>query len=371
MLKKYNRFLMLLLIIELILTGCWDSGEIEKLNNLSLVIVDYNEGEYSFYAELANVLGSSKIEIARADYTILTATESSLIDTRDDLNRRSDHPIYLGASRAVIFTGNMAEIGLEEYINRIRAESDYRKTILLLTTQTDPLKIIQQEPENARSVGDSIEGTLENLKEMGQGFSVSVGDVLQKLALENVGFLLPQVDVKGQENTITGYTIFKQAKCIGFIPASERKGIIYLLGEKPEFYYEVYDDDNHYIINVARDKKRIKSSFVNEQVSFEVEMAFKCEIQYMGKMTQLSKEQQKEVTDKLKDKIEDDITKTILESQRTYRCDYLEFYKHFKIDYLNEFKQMNWEDKYTQAKIKVKIHAELVDTAGLEYFKKE
>lgn len=371
MYKKWVSTFLIMMFTGFILIGCWDSGEIEQLNNLSLVIVDYKEEAYSFYVEVANVLGGSSAETGKEAYSILIATDESLIGTRDELNRRSDNPIYLGASRAVIFSQNMAENGIEEYVNRIRGEENYRKSVLLLTTSTDPLEFIKDKPENASSVGDSVDNTLEGMVDIGQTITMTVGDVLQILELEDVGFLLPKMDIETNEKTMSGYSVFKEAKCIGVIPAKKRKGVVYLLGKKPQFYYEIYDNQNHYIINVVLKKKSIKPTLNKDQVTFDIDMTFECQIQYMGKMIPISKEQQKQLSQKLTDMVEEDIKTAIKESQRTYRSDYLEFYKYFRVHYLSEFKQLDWETTYAQANIKIKVNADLEESPAFEFIKKE
>jgi len=240
-----------------------------------------------------------------------------------------------------------------------------------LTSPTEPFLLISDETENDRSVGDAIEHTLENQKNEGQTVVVTVGDVLQIIALENVGFLLPQISSEEEENTLTGYTVFKDAKRIGTIPAEERKGIAYFLCSNPAFYYETKDENNHFIFNVVMVKKNIKPLYKDNQITFEIDMSFECELLYMNKITTITKEQQKHLSEELTKMIEDDVISAIKDSQRTYRTDYLGFYKYFRAKFLKEFKEMNWEEKYTQAEIKVKVKAKIEGGQGVDFNEKE
>lgn len=358
--KCFTRLTMVV-VMSLFLSGCWDSGDIERQENVSLTLVDFKEEQYHFYVEVANVLGGNNQDNnGVVSYSLLTASGDSLIEARDDANRRSNHTIYLGATRAVIFTQRLAEKGIEEYINRIRGQTNYRKSVLLVTSPTDPIKLMSSKPENNLSVGDAINDALWDLGKEGQSIIVDVGEVLQILALENVGFLIPQMSLEEDEMTLTGYSVFKNSKCMGTIPAEERKGVLYLLLNKPQFYYQIYDGNDHFICTVEMKKKRIKPIFKDGEISFEIDMSFQSKIQYMGKMIKVTKEKQKQLSQQLTQMIEDDIIKVLKDSQETYRCDYLGFYRYFRAEYLSEFKEMNWEDQYAQAEMKVRIDTKIV-----------
>ncbi|MBC7959338.1 MAG: Ger(x)C family spore germination protein [Vallitaleaceae bacterium] len=356
MVNKCIRCFIKVLFMAFLLTGCWDSEDIEKKNNISLVIVDFQEEQYRFYVEIANVY-SGNAQSNKVGYSVLEAAGDSLVEARDELNRRCDFPIFLGATRAVVVTQRMAENGIEEYVNRLRADVEYRKSVSICTSPTEPLMIISDQPENDRSIGDAIQHTLDNQSKEGQTFTINVGDVLRTIALENVGFLIPQMSIDKGENTLTGYSVFKDARCIGTIPIKERKGIMYFLCSEPQFYYELYDEANHYIFEVVLKKKSIKAMFEEGQVTFKIDMSFEYKLHYMDKKTTVTEEQLKLLSQKLTEAVEEDLLATIKDSQNTYGCDYLGFYKYFRASYLSEFKKMNWEEKYKQAEMKLNVEA--------------
>ena len=367
MLKTKFKISCMLLIISSILTGCWDASSIEKKDIVTMFIVDYKDGKYIYYDEIANIMGKSAAgESKSLSYSTLRSEGNTLVEARDDLNRRCDNQIFNSSTRAVVFTRRMAQNGIEEYLNRMRGSTDYRKSLDLVTTSTLPEKVIKDTPENDASVGDSIEHTLKDLVSLGTSFHVSLGDILQVIADKKAGFLLTEINVKEENNTLTGYSVFKDSKYIGVIPANERKGVVFFLASDPKFFYEVNYKGRTLQIMTYLKNKQIKPLLENGQLTFIINMTFDGQINYMDQLFSIVDEDKEEITKKLEKLVKEDIVKTLQVSQEEYRCDYLHFYKYFRAYNQSKFKTVDWEQMYADAVMDVSIKASIKGTEVLD-----
>lgn len=367
MLKNKLKVISIVIILTNILTGCWDTSNIVNKNIVTMYIVDYEDEKYVYYDEIANINGASGFgDTKNPIYSIVRAEGKTFTAARDDLNRKCDNQIFNGATRAAVFTKRMAEKGIEEYLNRIRGNADYRKSMDLATTSTSAEKIIKNKPENAPSVGDSIEDTLKEQETLGNSFHITVGDILQVIADKKAGFLLPEINIKEENNTLTGYSVFKDAKYIGLIPSEQRKGVVFLMAEHPKFYYEINYEGRKILIMTKLISKTIKPLLEKYQLTFNIGMTFDAQIRYMDKLIQISDKEKEEINKKLEELVREDIDNTFYVSQKEYRCDYLHFYKYFRAYDQSKFKTVDWERMYADAIMDLKLRITITSAEALD-----
>lgn len=360
--KKCLRFLPVIISL-LFITGCWDALDIEKRDILTAVMIDYKDNKYFFYTEIANISGVNQKNAvdSKSSFGFITSKGKTLTETRDDYNRRAMKSLYLGAGRVLVFTDRMAEKGIEEYINRVRGQIDYRKSIELATTSANIKDILNTKAENSPSVGFAIESNIEDLTDRGGSIKEDVSDVLQALAVRKVGFLIPNIKVADNKIYISGYSVFKNDKLIGYIPAKDRKGTIYLLNPKADFYYDVNLKDKRYIVEVLLKKKKINTYYSNNKLKFQVDMSFNAIISFVNKGSEMTQEDVNTVSKMIEEQIKKDIRQATLLSQDKFGCDYLKFYKYFRAYYLKDFEKINWNDVYSKAQMDIKAKVNVVE----------
>lgn len=357
--------IIIMILCLFLVTGCWDSKDIEKKEILTTLIIDKKNDKYYYYMEGTNISGETAQKDGNSNNQELNFSISkgnTFAEARDDFNRKSVKEIYLGAGRILIFTDRMSKNGIEEYVNRLRGQIDYRKSISIATTDAEPEDIIKIKPENATSVGFAIESNFDNLIQNGTSFPVNIGDILQIMAVKKVGFLLPNINIKEKKTILTGYSVFKNEKKIGEIPANNRMGVVFLLNNKSEFYYNIYQSNKKYLVKVILTNKDIKPVYTNNQLAFNVNMKFNMIINLIDKMDPISQEDYTSIGKKVEELTKEKIKQAIDTSQNKYECDYLNFYKYFRIYYLKEFEKADWSELYSKAKINIITHVNIVES---------
>lgn len=248
----------------------------------------------------------------------------------------------------------MSKNGIEEYLNRLRGQPDYRKAISLATTSVDPMMILNNTPENVTSIGFAIESDLQTLVTEGSSFTMNVGDVLRVLAVKGPGFLVPDITIAEDKMTLSGYTVFnKEAKKIGKIPAQSRKGVVYFLNPGAKFYYDVNYNGKRYVVRVKLNKKEVKPVYKDGQLTLTINADFNAEIDFADKAELMDEATLAAIEKEIERQTKTDILDAVNTSQKTYRCDYLNIYEYFRAAYNNEFYSLDWSDVYSKAKVNV------------------
>lgn len=363
---NYLKIISIILIVSIFSTGCWDAEEIQKHSIITALVVDYKDDQYSFCAETASILGGGgATEGNDLSFSMVTAQGKNFTEARDALERSTNLPIFLSGIRVAIFTENLCVTGIQEYMNRIRGEFDYRKSLLIATTLEEPEKLIQNEPENVSSVGAAIENVMRTMVRLGSSFEISTGEILEYLAVDNVGFLIPQINLVNEQFTITGYCVMKNGKCAGHFSAEERYGTMFLKLKKKKFQHDInHEDENNIVLTVELSKRKIKPKIINGEIIFDINLSFKGSILYAEKINKLSKKEMKQLEEKVKQEFLEKTIRALDMAQNKFKCDYLDFYKFFRAKYQKQFKQIeNWNEAFSKAKSRIKIDFKIVGTS--------
>lgn len=380
---KRIRLFLLIIILPLLTTGCWDSLDINKKNVITATILDYKDNEYTFYMEVASVVtgvqqqggsgqqGGSSGQQGSSSSTnkvaILEGSGDTLAKARAELDAKADYPIYLSAVRTIIATDNLAKKGIEDWMNRIKEIREYRQTMRCVTTPSDPEELLKITTENAPSIGFGIDQMLQNLSDNGQVLHISSEDVLEKLVEEYTSFLIPAVAVEKNNVAFTGYTVFKDDKSIGFIPKADANSIVFMLNPHAFFIYSIPYNEGKATIKVRLSKKDLKPDYKEGKIVFDLDMGFDAEYMYADKVIPFDENMQKELTNSLKEHLLKELADMVIQSQQQFKSDYLEFNEAFRIAYPEEYKNMDWSKEYPKAEVHIKVDVKLESSPSMDY----
>lgn len=356
--RKLRNALSLFLAVCMIfpLAGCWDSLDIEKRELIISLILDKKDDDYYYYTEVANLSGKSEEgEDKKSQVGLVISKGKTFVEARSDYDRKIVNEPFLGAERVLVFTERMSEEGIEEYLNRLRGQPDYRKSVPLCTTSEEPMDILKNKPENAASVGFAIESNLNSTIAVGMLFRMNVGDVLRKLAIKKSGFVLPDISLEEDRISISGVTVFDpEGKRIGRIPIEDCKGIITFLNPKMKLFSQIKEDDTEFTLKVKEKRKKIKTEYSNNHVTLNCDFTFDAELSFADKHKPISEELKQRIQDDLAEKAKRQMVKTLKTSQKIYRCDYLNLRRYFSAQHPDE--AQDWKELYPDADINVTVH---------------
>ncbi len=99
------RTLLALILIPILLTGCWDIKDLQEVNYLTAIGYDLEEGEFVIYGQLLDFASVAKTEAGKAGLIPVWVGKGkgkTLIDAIDDLYRAAQLRIFYGHVNAVV-----------------------------------------------------------------------------------------------------------------------------------------------------------------------------------------------------------------------------------------------------------------------------
>lgn len=340
--------------------GCWDSKDINEKALITLVLTDKREGELKFYVEVPNLAmgqagegGGGAVE----QFSIVSGAGETYADARRQLNATMEKPIFLGSTRSLVVTDELAMHDFEEYMYRMQNIVDYRKTLHIVTTREKPEDLLSITPENNASIGYSIDDTINSLEGDGKVVAYTVSDIFDFLYADYC-FVLINMDLQDGRLYYNGYTIMHKGKYLGFIPLEESYGLVWLAGDNIKRLYVVPFDGYTVTVEVTVTKKHITPIYSDSGVSFDISFIFDSKMLYANKNLMLDERAEAQIKNNLQEQLLEDITEAINQS-KSYRCDYMGFKERFRVVYPNIVGQLDWESEYVNATFNISVETKL------------
>jgi len=371
---RKSAFCFVLIIMIALLAGCWDSIDINDKDITMTVAVDYKEGEYFFYTEIPNISGfqngqNNGSKNQQSLFSVPVGSGKTFIDARKNLDSKLDKPVFLGTTRALVLTERMAKNGITAYMFRMQSLVEYRKAVGIITTREELDTLFDVRPENNDAIGYALEETIETLSSKGTAVYVTSSEILEWLYSQNTGFIIPNFDVRDEHLSLTGYTAFENGEYAGFIKSCEANGILWFLNDRAQMRYIVPIGDNEATVQAKLKKREIVPEYSEGSVSFDISFELDSCIKYLSEDIKLSEEELEEVRRGLQKLVVEDLIFSIRQA-KGFGCEYLGLDEKFRIEYPDEYKQLEWRDAFIRSEIRISVRSS-IDPGGMMKLEEE
>lgn len=327
--------LLVISMCALLLTSCWDSEDINKKSITLSIGVDYVNDNVEFSGEVANLVSSPKDgeKAQTSDVYKMLSYGKTFEEARVNYDSVNPFPVFLGATRIVVFGEKFAKKSIEPYLNRIDHLYDYRKTILTVVSREPPSQLFNIKVEKDISVGFLIEDIIEHISSNGEGLYPVTGELLSDIELGKVGYLLPYVGIDRGSIKYLGLAVMKKSKLIGIIDIENTSGITYILAKKPKLVQVINstnNDKNKISFHTLVKKRKIKTDYVDGEVTINIDLDLKALLRYQYYMEPISDKYTKRLENMISEKVKNDIESIIKRAQSEFECDIFGFAKYFR-----------------------------------------
>lgn len=355
-----------LLLLVLVLSGCWDYEDINKRSITLSLGIDKKDGDIIFNGEIAQLVSSSNKIGSTASITDVYQFNSMGKDF-EEARYNFDYKIptmdFSGSVISVVISKEYAqEIGLESYINRFSFISGFRPSALVVISEQHTEELFKEKVLNDISTGHSIQDIVRYLERGGTSIYTTIQNVRQNISFKEIGFLLPYI--KKEKDTIEylGLAVIKDSKFIGVIKAGDSTGTIYLINNKAshdETIPNPQNKDNLLSIKTKLKKKKITTSVVDNKINIDVNLDLNSMILYEYTRQSISKETVKELETIIANKVKEEVISSIERSQQEFKSDIFGFARYFKGDNPQIYKTINWIEEYPNVSFNVHVKSKI------------
>jgi len=402
--KKRMLLVTLLIILSLILSGCWDYVEYEDLAQIVGLGMDYNNESHEITISIQypsikkGKSGSSESSGATAgsQWIVHSATDTTLLGAFIKLQEAVPKKLFYGYLKVIILGEDAAKYNLMEIIDEFnRTPSVHSSTYIVISSgkAEDVLKTV--DPSHISS-GLDLYDLIHLAKNTGAAYPVTLIDFTQMLAIAGWEATAPRVisiaaksekeEAKGGTQSklkfneerigtqrIAGMAVFKGEKFVGWLEEKESRGLGWITNKKQtpfttsEKAGEASTEDMLYY-SVTEATGKIKVQMVNDKPIIYVNVKVNADLRkyYRNKGADfLSSEEVSSAEQMLSDIIRSDIDAALQKGQKELKSDIFGFgFALFRKDpklWQNEY-EAKWDDVFPDIPVNINVDVKITNT---------
>lgn len=369
----------LLLIICIIITGCNDYAELNRLSIVTAISIDKNENNYEVALLIANSPKSNTTsKEGEAKTTVYKAKGKTVAETIKKIDKKTPKQLYFSHINVVIISEEIGKEGFFKIADWLIRHPQTRNRFYLMQVNnnkaSDVLKIISPlESFPSQSIATLIES---NKNSKVTGDSASYSNFIGRILEQGYEGIMPTIKINGdtkegskQKNIETAepktylslgpIAIYKKDKLVKTTNTKETEAIQIINNEAKELIYNIKYKNNY--INIFSNNIKTKIKMKNPK-EINIQIKGQGEITEINGYINLEKNI-KAIEKKWNKKMKKDLNTLIEKIKNEYQSDIFGFGNMIYKNYPKKWKKL--KNKNYLKKIKINIHTNLkINSAG-------
>ncbi|MBB2479501.1 Ger(x)C family spore germination protein [Bacillus sp. APMAM] len=353
-------------LITFLLSGCWSSREINNLAIINAMGVDQNEkGEIVLSVAIVKPNNlfpqeSTVREDKEDSFLVESASGKTLYDAIEKLSSTIADKVYLGHVNVVVFGEKAAQGGMEESLDFFKRENEFRPNILFFVTKGLAENVMKATPNFNPTPGTEMYDlfknnifsgtkTVEDLSQFTESMTSNTMDPVtgvigmtldqdtdknknknQKKSLKSIKTSQQTKDTHRDVLKLQDTAVFKGSKLIGYLNESETKGLMWIKGKMKNSSVELDCNNQSDNGSIKLQVQNSDSSMIPSSDSKKMTVKIKADASIMEiscKNKKLNQHQMKDLNRYFREKIEEEVTQTLLLAQKNWETDIFGFGK--------------------------------------------
>lgn len=347
-------------MILVLLTGCWDAREIEDRTAVVATAIDAHPQGYEVTVQIPIPMkivggGEGGGSGGQEAVEILSGYGTTLSDALDDIQVKSNQDVFFGNNRLILIGEEMAKKGIEPMLDVIRRNSEIRRRqwpVVVKGKAKDTLKVntkLEQVPM------EFVLSMLENGIRDGFFVREGVNDLFQDLANPAKEPVINYLNVSDNELRWLGVAVFKGDRMKGVLGRKRSRALIHIgfgdLGEATDAPCVKAPGE---IVFAPKEIKRtvtIRRKGVVPKIRVEVEM--KGGIVERTCRMDLSRVENLAVLESSVERVYEQLARQAIRELQAMGADSLDFGNIIRARQPDLWKKINWEKVYPDVQVDV------------------
>lgn len=194
----------------LLLTGCWDSVELNRRAIVSGVAIDKGDSEAERYKLSFQVIVAEEISGEKSrgisPVALYTGTGRTMFEALADASRQTARFLSLGHVRVLVISEAFAREGIKDLLDVLERESDTRLNSLIFISKGQPAREIMSTMTVFSKIpaNDLVEKLETTSKQFGYNFRMAVDDVIRGIQIRGGGPVINGVYTRGEWTPSSG-----------------------------------------------------------------------------------------------------------------------------------------------------------------------
>ena len=371
---KSVRSVLFILSLSL-LSGCWDSVELDESIMVVGVGVDKDDDGYNFIIEAIAPSDISPTELTiEGDSILLEAKSETFFNAARDIIRIAKRRLFFTHTDVWVIDADLAmNEDVLSFLDIIRREQMLRLNSYLFISDDPPKEIFSTDYTFSKILSEELLSGVEYAEYVSDYPSVRARDFFKRLLSPLRSGYLPTIKTIEQNgkklSQLTGSAIFNSGYMVGKLNARESLGLMWLNDEVQGGSITLsFDDDSKASFKLIRSKVNIDTKLDGNDLT--VDMHVKAEGNLADQFVQVESinEWIKNFEKKVSEHIQEDIRLALQKLQNEYNTDATLIGVNAYRKQTKQFNQVidHWDDVFSEATINLKVDTKVTDKGLIE-----
>ncbi|WP_032121286.1 Ger(x)C family spore germination protein [Clostridium amazonitimonense] len=378
--------IVLIMLICMSFTGCWDKVEIDRRVFVSTIGIDVGK-DIQREQELKNFkedqlfsqrdLDKLKITYSFPDISdfapnkavikgdnMFTVDTYSMEGALGEISSRSSRNVYMEHARLIMLSNDILTYPytMTEIFDYLERQPKINRKAYVVMTEGKPEDFIKFKPQIDSHIQSYISGLMENSNRNGYVLPVTLNELLMLLT-KNGNAIIPSIKIDKEKNELilTGTSIIKNYEFKGKLDPIGTLNLEILRGKLKSGIKVVYDEGHPIDFEIDGVNRKIKAHKDGEGSNLVIDIDINLEgtikSAYFGKKD-FDKEKLKELEDSFDKSIEYECSKVVEYLQKEAKVDAIGINDHIEKFNPSIWKEVkdNWEESFSGAQINIKVN---------------
>jgi len=394
-----RKLALIMVCISLLLTGCWDYEEVDRLASVLAIGIDRIPGSKSILltAQIAKPEEKGGREGGEKSYTVMNSEGKSLSEAIRYLGIQSTRRIMLAHCKTIVLGKDFAETGIGDILDELKRDREFRRTDWMLTTDKTAKEILEKDIEMEQVPARGLDNILLIFQKVGRVLPTTLNDFFARLNEDSHVSFAPLIQVEDIDQRVTSQlekasgkpldteekpkivtigrtAIFKNLQMIGVLNEEESrvhrwlvdtpKGTIITLTYAPQA--QANGEKGEIFFDILNGKTSITPKILEDSIIMTIVMTAKVLLHETGAsgVNVLDPKTIEQLQLQAAEAIRFQIEQMIDKAQKELKSDCVGFAENIHNYYPVEWKQIkhNWDDIFPTVDYQISCEVEILST---------
>lgn len=373
--KPKAALLSCVIILSLILTGCWNYRETDQMKIVAGIALDKGtEERFEMTVETVNITGGKESAFKSE---IFSAEGRTIFEAARNVILTSGRKLYWSHTKVIILSREIANEGITKVLDWYRRDSETREDINILISVSQPAKeILKTQKTGEKIVSFTLNDVLRSQESVGKAPDNDILLFYIETKTKGASSVLPAVSMKenGSEKApeIKGSAVIKDDKFKAYLNEDETLNLLFIRDEIKACILaaEVVVGKENIMISfeVFRSKTDVKPIVKNGTVRFDITVKTAAALaEEIGEKSLVDEEGIKALEESAECMLKERMESLIRKMQTEYGADIFGFAAKLNEENPKAYKEVSqdWEMVFKELEVNAQVNVTIRNTATI------
>ncbi len=267
---------LLFLILPIILCGCTHDMNREEIDEIDLVLVlgiDYSDGEYSISALYSTGSGADTEEGAGSGTEQVAKGEGmTAYEALEDMKLKNKKNITLAQAGSFLIGEEAAKQGIDRAMDFLKRDETIKmEALVYIIKDKKASEFIEEGIDNKQTIHEDLEAMEQKQQELLTRNDNSFVNILNEMEQSYSSVLIPYLVGEKSGMLIEGYAVFDELRLVDYLDRETSDGVNFFRNTMRSFPIYL---DNEVSLAVSYTKTRLKADLVDDNITLTVKVDF-------------------------------------------------------------------------------------------------